>query len=69
MNSSLSLFQIKKRTQGKENVGYDAGDAEGFRYAYRTHFSDSFHKIFSEVVLITFNVIQSIVNLSWIYYK
>ncbi|GMY07009.1 chaperone protein dnaJ 1, mitochondrial isoform X1 [Fagus crenata] len=38
-----------KRTQGKENVGYDAGDAEGFRYAYRTHFSDSFHKIFSEI--------------------
>nr|POE73138.1 chaperone protein dnaj 1, mitochondrial [Quercus suber] len=39
----------KKRTQGKENVEYAAGDAEGFRYAYRTHFSDSFHKIFSEI--------------------
>nr|POF00277.1 chaperone protein dnaj 1, mitochondrial [Quercus suber] len=38
-----------KRTQGKENVEYAAGDAEGFRYAYRTHFSDSFHKIFSKI--------------------
>lgn len=29
--------------------GYGAGNAGGFRYAYRTTFSDSFHKIFSEV--------------------
>lgn len=65
----MSLFPIKKRTQGKENVEYAAGDAEGFRYAYRTHFSDSFHKIFSEVVFITLNVIRSIVNLSWINLK
>ncbi|KAK9270884.1 hypothetical protein L1049_026470 [Liquidambar formosana] len=45
--------------RGSENVGsaagdaegfrYAAGGAEGFRYAYRSHFSDSFHKIFSEI--------------------
>ena len=29
--------------------GYGADDAGGFRYAYRTNFSNSFHKIFSEV--------------------
>ncbi|KAJ0014077.1 hypothetical protein Pint_20260 [Pistacia integerrima] len=27
---------------------YNTGGAEGFRYAYQTHFSCSFHKIFSE---------------------
>ncbi|CAO2834438.1 unnamed protein product [Amaranthus hypochondriacus] len=32
-----------------ENVEYDFADAEKFRTAYRTHFSDSFHKIFSEI--------------------
>lgn len=39
----------RKRSQGPENVEYAAGDAEGFRYANRTHFSDSFHKVFSEI--------------------
>ncbi|KAG6648802.1 hypothetical protein CIPAW_07G169800 [Carya illinoinensis] len=39
----------RKRTQGSENVEYAGGGADGFRYAYRTHFSDSFHKIFSEI--------------------
>ncbi|KAJ6304672.1 hypothetical protein OIU78_020279 [Salix suchowensis] len=29
--------------------GYGADDAGGFRYAYRTNFSNSFHKIFSEI--------------------
>lgn len=38
-----------KHSQGRENVDYAAGNADGFRYAYRTHFSDSFHKIFSEI--------------------
>lgn len=47
-----------RRSRGSENVKYStgnaegfryAGDAEGFRYAYQTHFSDSFHKIFSEI--------------------
>ncbi|XP_057532358.1 chaperone protein dnaJ 1, mitochondrial isoform X2 [Amaranthus tricolor] len=32
-----------------ENAQYDFSDAEKFRTAYRTHFSDSFHKIFSEI--------------------
>ncbi|KAG6648791.1 hypothetical protein CIPAW_07G169800 [Carya illinoinensis] len=43
--------QYDRRTQGSENVEYAGGGADGFRYAYRTHFSDSFHKIFSEVEL------------------
>ncbi|KAJ0024562.1 hypothetical protein Pint_08412 [Pistacia integerrima] len=37
------------RSRGSENVDYNTGGAEGFRYAYQTHFSDSFHKIFSEI--------------------
>ncbi|KAG6648801.1 hypothetical protein CIPAW_07G169800 [Carya illinoinensis] len=41
--------QYDRRTQGSENVEYAGGGADGFRYAYRTHFSDSFHKIFSEI--------------------
>ncbi|KAH9756390.1 Chaperone protein dnaJ 1 [Citrus sinensis] len=48
----------RRRSRGSENEKYSAGDAEGFRYAgdaegfryaYQTHFSDSFHKIFSEI--------------------
>ncbi|KAH9690529.1 Chaperone protein dnaJ 1 [Citrus sinensis] len=48
----------ERRSRGSENEKYSAGDAEGFRYAgdaegfryaYQTHFSDSFHKIFSEI--------------------
>ncbi|XP_021740301.1 chaperone protein dnaJ 1, mitochondrial-like isoform X1 [Chenopodium quinoa] len=35
--------------RGPENVHYDSADAEAFRHAYKTHFSDSFHKIFSEI--------------------
>ncbi|KAF5942636.1 hypothetical protein HYC85_020278 [Camellia sinensis] len=41
----------EERYRSSEDVKYSANDAEGFRYAYRTHFSDSFHKIFSEVEL------------------
>ncbi|KAL5777306.1 hypothetical protein ACOSP7_010232 [Xanthoceras sorbifolium] len=37
------------RNRSAENVEYNTGDAEGFRYAYQTHFSDSFQKIFSEI--------------------
>lgn len=39
------------RTHGSENTEYGNGydDAERFRNAYRSHFSDSFHKVFSEV--------------------
>lgn len=58
---SVSLFLTKKRSQGPENVEYAAGDAEGFRYAYRTHFSDSFYKVFSEVVFQNLSLIQSMV--------
>ncbi|XP_028072490.1 chaperone protein dnaJ 1, mitochondrial isoform X2 [Camellia sinensis] len=39
----------RERYRSSEDVKYSANDAEGFRYAYRTHFSDSFHKIFSEI--------------------
>ncbi|XP_052201656.1 chaperone protein dnaJ 1, mitochondrial isoform X2 [Diospyros lotus] len=35
--------------RSSEDVKYAAYDAEGFRSARRTHFSDSFHKIFSEI--------------------
>ncbi|KAB1203875.1 Chaperone protein dnaJ 1, mitochondrial [Morella rubra] len=45
----VAAYQTHKRSQGPENVEYAAGDAEGFRYAYRTHFSDSFYKVFSEI--------------------
>lgn len=37
--------------RGSDNVHNDHADAEAFRDAYRTHFSDSFHKIFTEVLL------------------
>ncbi|KAI4337648.1 hypothetical protein L6164_016035 [Bauhinia variegata] len=37
------------RSHGSENREYDYSDAERFRHAYRTHFSDSFHKVFSEI--------------------
>lgn len=40
------------RVYGSENMEYSNNnhdDAERFRNAYRTHFSDSFHNVFSEV--------------------
>lgn len=39
------------RADGSENIEYGNkyDDAERFRNAYRSHFSDSFHKVFSEV--------------------
>ncbi|GFS43981.1 DNAJ heat shock family protein [Actinidia rufa] len=39
----------EERYWSSEDVKYGANDAGGFRYAHRTHFSDSFHKIFSEI--------------------
>ncbi|CAK9149015.1 unnamed protein product [Ilex paraguariensis] len=42
-------YEMKESSRSSENVEYPAGDAEGFGYAHRTHFSDSFHKIFSEL--------------------
>lgn len=44
------LSQLKMRTSGSENIEYDGDDAERFRNAYRSHFSDSFHTVFSEVI-------------------
>ncbi|KAL2975496.1 hypothetical protein AAZX31_14G165300 [Glycine max] len=37
------------RTRGSEDIEYDRDDAERFRNAYRSHFSDSFHKVFYEI--------------------
>ncbi|KAK1554934.1 hypothetical protein Q3G72_019375 [Acer saccharum] len=37
------------RSRSTENVEYSTGDAEAFRHAYHTNFSDSFQKIFSEI--------------------
>lgn len=39
------------RAHGSENMEYgnNHDDAERFRKAYRSHFSDSFHQVFSEV--------------------
>ncbi|KHN35473.1 Chaperone protein dnaJ 1, mitochondrial [Glycine soja] len=37
------------RTRGSEDIEYDHDDAERFRNAYRSHFSDSFHKVFYEI--------------------
>ncbi|KEH28110.1 putative chaperone DnaJ [Medicago truncatula] len=41
----------KMRAHGSENMGYgnNYDDAERFRKAYRSHFSDSFHQVFSEI--------------------
>ncbi|KAJ0047733.1 hypothetical protein Pint_15272 [Pistacia integerrima] len=49
----VKLCEILRRglsmtCRGSENVDYNTGGAEGFRYAYHTHFSGSFLKIFSE---------------------
>ncbi|GAB4861319.1 hypothetical protein Ancab_036480 [Ancistrocladus abbreviatus] len=51
-----TLQDSEKRAQydmrlnaGPENVGYNFGDEEAFTRAYRTHFSDSFHRIFSQI--------------------
>ncbi|XP_057974122.1 chaperone protein dnaJ 1, mitochondrial isoform X2 [Malania oleifera] len=48
-DSEKRALYDKERIRGSEKVEYSAGDSEGFRYAYRTHFSESFHKIFSEI--------------------
>ncbi|KAK0576616.1 hypothetical protein LWI29_020582 [Acer saccharum] len=39
----------ENRSRSTENVEYSTGDAEAFRHAYHTNFSDSFQKIFSEI--------------------
>jgi len=44
-------------TDSSENVHYDFQDAEAFRNAYRKHFSNSFHKIFSEVRILFLNLL------------
>ncbi|XP_022866124.1 chaperone protein dnaJ 1, mitochondrial-like, partial [Olea europaea var. sylvestris] len=40
------MTQHSRRTNDSQ---YAYGDADSFRYAHRTQFSDSFHKIFSEI--------------------
>ncbi|KAL3504830.1 hypothetical protein ACH5RR_034671 [Cinchona calisaya] len=40
---------MKEPNRSAEDVEYAAADAEGFRYTYGTHFSDSFRKVFSEI--------------------
>ncbi|KAK4276851.1 hypothetical protein QN277_014955 [Acacia crassicarpa] len=39
----------RMRTSDSENIEYERGAEERFRNAYRAHFSDSFHKVFSEM--------------------
>ncbi|XP_019459022.1 PREDICTED: chaperone protein dnaJ 1, mitochondrial isoform X1 [Lupinus angustifolius] len=39
----------KMRAYGSENIEFGDDDTERFRNAYRSHFSDSFHKVFSEI--------------------
>ncbi|XP_004490398.1 chaperone protein dnaJ 1, mitochondrial isoform X2 [Cicer arietinum] len=50
-DSKKRAYYDKMRTHGSENTEYGNGydDAERFRNAYRSHFSDSFHKVFSEI--------------------
>lgn len=40
---------MKGHTKGYEEGEYAAAEGGGFSNAYQDHFSDSFHKIFSEV--------------------
>lgn len=50
LQDSEKRSQYDQRRGGEfENLGFGAGDAEGFSYTYQTHFSDSFQKIFSEI--------------------
>ncbi|GMH31377.1 hypothetical protein Nepgr_033220 [Nepenthes gracilis] len=50
LQDSEKRAQYNKRlNEGSPNLEYSFGDEENFRRAYRTHFSDSFHKIFSEI--------------------
>lgn len=39
----------KDRSRSPEDAEFTAGGTQGFRYAYETNFSSSFHKIFSEI--------------------
>ncbi|XP_022961829.1 chaperone protein dnaJ 1, mitochondrial isoform X1 [Cucurbita moschata] len=50
LQDSEKRSQYDQRRGGEfENAGFGTGDADGFSYTYRTHFSDSFQKIFSEI--------------------
>lgn len=40
---------MKESSEGTENSEYEARETRGTQYTYNTHFSDSFHKIFSEI--------------------
>ncbi|KAG7029653.1 Chaperone protein dnaJ 1, mitochondrial, partial [Cucurbita argyrosperma subsp. argyrosperma] len=47
--ATFLLICLFRRGGEFENAGFGTGDADGFSYTYRTHFSDSFQKIFSEI--------------------
>lgn len=77
MTKSCLFFSLKSLKVGSdyarddsggwssENAQYDFSDAEKFRTAYRTHFSDSFHKIFSEVLATL--LLKSVLAIKMIY--
>ncbi|CAA7015725.1 unnamed protein product [Microthlaspi erraticum] len=48
-NSERREEYDKLRYRNSDDVNNDGGDAERFRRAYQSTFSDSFHKIFSEI--------------------
>ncbi|XP_010460597.1 PREDICTED: chaperone protein dnaJ 1, mitochondrial isoform X1 [Camelina sativa] len=48
-NSERREEYDKLRYRSSDHVDSDGGDAERFRRAYQSNFSDSFHKIFSEI--------------------
>ncbi|KAG7593163.1 Chaperone J-domain superfamily [Arabidopsis thaliana x Arabidopsis arenosa] len=48
-NSERREEYDKLRYQNSDYVNNDGGDGERFRRAYQSNFSDSFHKIFSEI--------------------
>ncbi|VVA92846.1 unnamed protein product [Arabis nemorensis] len=48
-NSERREEYDKLRYRNSDYVNNDGGDAERFRRAYQSNFSDSFHKIFSEI--------------------
>ncbi|ESQ34037.1 hypothetical protein EUTSA_v10007688mg [Eutrema salsugineum] len=48
-NSERRAEYDQLRYRNSDNVNNDGGDAERFRRAYQSNFSDSFHKIFSEI--------------------
>ncbi|KAF3626319.1 putative salicylate O-methyltransferase-like [Capsicum annuum] len=44
-------YEMKEQPSNTEDINYNYGNGNDFRYSYKTQFSDSFQKIFSEVEL------------------